>query len=252
MAEAKPEFSNFKEAFCAYHRCAPDAYLRKALFLSIPPSRRLLAIPIYLFNQSFFAIDFGILETLGEARTSDQFTGMLDELSSTSRLERSIRRGILGIRISGSRLMHSWEAVAPFVRAPDAVVERGTVTYNAPRPNPRFEPATDVESAGREIPLQAVVARRLHRAASDVTSGKPVELAARDAGLAGEAEFVRLLAQQAGSDPTLRWLLGQMQLTSRIQELERENTGLKVLLGDRELQLQRVRHEQKAPVVQAG
>ena len=248
MAEAKPEFSNFKEAFCAYHRCAPKAYARKALFLGIPPSRRLLALPIYLFNRSFFAIDFGILETLGEARTSDEFTGMLDELSSTSRLERSIRRGVLGIRISGSRLIHSWEAVAPFVRPPEARVDRGTVTPNAPRPNPRFEPTTGAEPAGREIPLQAVVARRLHRAASEVTSGKPVELAAHDAGLAGEAEFVRLLAQQAGSDPAMKWLLGQMQLSQRIHELERENTGLKVLLGDRELQIQRMRQEQSSPV----
>jgi hypothetical protein len=248
MAEAKSKFSNFKEAFCAYHRCPPEGFLRKALFYGIPPSRRLLAIPIYLFNRSFFAIDFGILEALAGARTAEEFSVTLDELTFTSRVERSIRRGFFGIRISESRLFDSWEAVAPFVRVPEESIEGGTVTPN-PRPNPRFEQATMDGPPGRETPLQAVVARRLRRATAEVTCGKPVELAAREAGLSGEVEFLRLLAQQAGSDPAMRWLLGQMQLARRVQQLEREVAGLHVIIGDRELQLQRLQQEQEVPTV---
>lgn len=230
MSEAKPEFTNFKEAFCAYHRCGPEGYLRKALFCGIPFSRRLLAYPIYLFNRSFFALDFGLLESLGEARNQDEFDGILDELSSTSRVERSIRRGVFGIRISGDNLLLEWDRVKAYVKPPPEVrTEPGKVT-----PRVLTERVSPSESASREGALPAVVARRLHRAASDVTAGKGVEAAARAAGLAGEVEFRRLLAQQAGSDPALRWLNEQLELGMRVKQLEDEVAGLRVLLGEKE------------------
>jgi len=238
MAEDKAQFGNFKEAFCAYYRCEPKAYARKALFVGIPASRRLLAVPIYLFNRPFFAIDVGIIESLGEARTSAEFSSMLDELCSTSRVERSIRRGILGIRVSGGKLMAQWELVADYVRKPVLSTETGKVT---PKAKPERPVAS--ESAARETALPVVVARRLHRAATDVTCGKPVDAAARDAGLAGEAEFRKLLAQGAGEDPALKWLQGQMVMAERLKELERDNAGLRVLLGDKELQIQRLKGE---------
>lgn len=238
MAEGKAQFGNFKEAFCAYHRCGPEAYVRKALFLGIPASRRLLAVPIYLFNRPFFAIDVGIIESLGEVRSAAEFSSMLDELCSTSRVERSIRRGILGIRVSGGRLIAQWELVAEYVRKPNPSTEAGKVT-----PKAKTERPAASEAAARETALPVVVARRLHRAATDVTCGKPVDVAARDAGLAGEAEFRKLLAQGAGEDPALKWLQGQMVMVERLKELERDNAGLRVLLGDKELQIQRSKGE---------
>ena len=63
MSDPVAQFRNFQEAFCAYHRCSPKVYARKALFMGIPFTRRLLAIPIYVFNRAFFAIDMGIIET---------------------------------------------------------------------------------------------------------------------------------------------------------------------------------------------
>ncbi len=237
MSAAKPEFKNFKEAFCAYHRCSEAAYTRKALFLGIPVTRRLLAYPIYLFNRSFFAIDFGILESLGEVRSEDEFTGILDELSATSRVERSIRRGVVGIRISGTRLMSEWDQVAKYVKPPESKAgELGRVT-----PRTTSERPVNSEVISRESPLPVVVARRLHRAATDVTTGKPMDQAALDAGLAGEAEFRKLLAQHCGEDPALRWLNTQVGQSVRIRELENEVAGLRVLLGERELLIRELR-----------
>jgi hypothetical protein len=237
MSAAKPEFKNFKEAFCAYHRCSEAAYVRKALFLGIPFTRRLLAYPIYLFNRSFFAIDFGILDSLGEARNEEEFTGMLDELSATSRVERSIRRGVIGIRISGTRLMAEWDQVAKYVKPPESRAgEVGRVT-----PRSSVDRPAASEAISREAPLPAVVARRLHRAAKDVTAGKPMDQAALDAGLAGEAEFRKLLAQHSGEDPALRWLNAQVEQSVRIRELENEVAGLRVLVGERELLIRELR-----------
>jgi hypothetical protein len=237
MSAAKPEFKNFKEAFCAYHRCPEAAYTRKALFQGIPFTRRFLAYPIYLFNRSFFAIDFGILESLGEARNEDEFTGILDELSATSRVERSIRRGVVGIRISGTRLMSEWDQVAKYVKPPESKAgEIGRVT-----PRTAAERPVNSETISRDAPLPAVVARRLHRAAKDVTTGKSMDQAAMDAGLAGEAEFRKLLSQHCGDDPALRWLNAQVEQSVRIRELENEVAGLRVLLGERDLLVRELR-----------
>lgn len=237
MSEAKPEFKNFKEAFCAYHRCPEAAYTRKALFLGIPFFLRPFAYPIYLFNRSFFAIDVGILDSLAEARSEEEFTGVLDELSATSRVERSIRRGVIGIRLSGTCLMAEWEQVAKYVRPPES--KAGEVGRVTPRTNAERPVAS--EAISREAPLPAVVARRLHRAAKDVTIGKSMDQAALDAGLAGEAEFRKLLAQHCGDDPALRWLNTQVEQSVRIRELENEVAGLRVLLGERELLIRELR-----------
>ena len=40
----------------------------------------------------------------------------------------SIRRGILGIRVSGGKLMAQWELVADYVRKPALRTETGKVT----------------------------------------------------------------------------------------------------------------------------
>lgn len=237
MSGGTAQFPNFKAAFCGYHRCRPEDYVRKALFHGIPPTRRLLAYPIYLFNRRFFAIDMGILESLGEARSAEEFSGILDELSSTTRVERSIRRGFLGIRVSGTRLMTAWEAVAAYVKAPEVEVpvvsvKRGGVDRSV------------VPEAGPKD-VSAVVVRRLRRAAAEITEGKPVEAAAREAGLTGEEEFVLLLSQQARVEPGLRWLSEQLRMRHRVEQLEKENAALKSILGEKDLELQRVRGEKK-------
>ena len=97
------------------------------------------------------------------------------------------------------------------------------------------------EAISREAPLPAVVARRLHRAATDVTTGKSMDQAALDAGLTGEAEFRKLLAQHCGDDPALRWLNAQVEQSVRIRDLENEVAGLRVLLGERELLIRELR-----------
>ena len=237
MSADKPEFKNFKEAFCAYHRCSEAAYTRKALFQGIPFYLRPFAYPIYLFNRSFFAIDIGILDNLAEARSEEEFTGVLDELSATSRVERSIRRGVIGIRLSGTCLMSEWDQVAKYVRPPAS--KAGEVGRVTPRTTIGLPVAS--EAISREAPLPAVVARRLHRAATDVTTGKSMDQAALDAGLAGEAEFRKLLSQHCGNDPALRWLNNQLEQSVRIRELENEVAGLRAVLGERDLLIRELR-----------
>ncbi len=118
MADQKPQFSNFKDAYCAYYRVTPEKYGESVLWRSLPLTRRLLALPILAFNRTFFATDLDIIRSLGPMQSSENFSLQLDELHAVNRLERNLRRGILGIRASGSRLMDLWKVVEPYVTPP--------------------------------------------------------------------------------------------------------------------------------------
>jgi hypothetical protein len=252
MAGDKVEYNTFKEAICAYYGWSADKYEKRLFFLAIPPSRRFLALPIYWFNRPFFAVDFGIIDSLGDSRSEDEFTGLLDELSGTTRVERSIRRGVLGIRITGTRLLAEWHKVAAYVKAPD-YLEKGTVTPKlATDRNDRVDRSGRLESPGKVDltervsegsmrDLSVVVLRRLRRAAADIGNGVPMEKAVESAGLAGETEFRQLVMAHGEGDPVLGRLREQFLLKERIRVLEAENGSLKSKLADREDQLYRLR-----------
>ena len=74
-----------------------------------------------------------------------------------------------------------------------------------------------------------------------------MEQAALDAGLAGEAEFRKLLAQHCGEDPALRWLNTQVEQSVRIRELENEVVGLRVSLGERDRLIRELRGAGSSP-----
>ena len=92
MAESKPQFANFKDAFCAYYRVPAEKYGRAVLWRSLPFTRRILAVPILWFNQTFFATDLDIIRSLGPIQSSENFSLQLDELHAVNRLERNLRR----------------------------------------------------------------------------------------------------------------------------------------------------------------
>jgi len=252
MAGDKPEYNNFKEAICAYYGWNPDKYGKRLFFRAIPPPPRILALPIYWFNKPFFAVDFGIIDSLGDARSEDEYAGLLDELSGTTRVERSIRRGVLGIRITGTRLLAEWHKVAEYVKEPDYLA-KGTVTPKLATDRnervdrsgrlERTERADRPERVGEGVAkdLSVVVLRRLRRAAADIGNGVPVEKAVASAGLAGEFEFRKLVMAHGDGDPVLGRLREQYLLKERIRVLEEENVKLKSTLADREDQLYRLR-----------
>ncbi len=252
MAGDKAEFNTFREAICAYYGWRPEKYEKRLFFKAIPPTRRLLALPIYWFNRPFFAVDFGIIDSLGDSRSEDEFAGLLDELSGTTRVERSIRRGVLGIRITGTRLLAEWHKVAAYVKEPD-YMGKGTVTPKLAtdrnervdrmgrleRPERGDRPERTGDGGARD--LTVVVLRRLRRAAADIGNGVPTEKAVESAGLVGETEFRQLVMAHGEGDPVLGRLREQYLLKERIRELEAENVGLKSRLADREDQLYRLR-----------
>ena len=274
MAETKPQFANFKDAFCAYYRVPEEKYGRAVLWRALPFTRRLLAMPILWFNHMFFATDLDIIRSLGPIQSSENFSLQLDELHAVNRLERNLRRGFLGIRASGSRLMALWKTVEPYVTPPDRSLPPQTrrpsespgsrpPTEPAPpngsqRPSPgAFRagawggaeplPATDVaiplpvNAPADPLDVSALVVRRLKRACDDLVSGIPLPEAVANAGLDSVPQFLRLLDANSSTQPNFRWLREQIHNADRLQQLEDENNGLKSVLAEQTVELARIR-----------
>jgi hypothetical protein len=229
----QPKFPNLRGAFCAYYRCKPEEYQKRAFFAGISAFKKPFILPIYWFNKPFFAVDFGVIDSLGDARTETEYEYALDELMGVNRVERSIRRGLLGLRVSERLLMILWRRLAPYIEAP--------VDHTPPmRPEANLQAAfggrmaETVASGPRE--LSPPTLRRLRVATEAIQSGVPVGQAATEAGFVSEAEFKEALSARAVSHDGSRWLLSQLQLGARVKELESDLADLKALLGEQQLQ----------------
>lgn len=238
MAKAPtPKFPNFREAFCAYYRCRPEDYQRRAFMRAMNPFKMVLGLPIYTFNKPFFAMDFGVVDSIGDARTESEFGFAMDELIGINRVERSIRRGLLGIRISGSRLKAMWETLKPYIEAPAAeaprvdaaVVPQDIIGRRAPEAGP----------AGAALAPQLV--RRLRSASDAVISGVPVAQAVAEAGFESEADFVAALRSRADVHGQSRWLLAQLELAGKLAALESELAHARSVIADQQVELSRLR-----------
>ena len=270
MAESKPQFANFREAFCAYYRVTPEQYARAVLRRSLPVSRRVLAWPILAFNRTFFATDLDIIRSLGAAYSEEQFALQLDELYAVNRLERNIRRGFLGIRASGSRLMNLWKTVAPYVApraaAPETTGNGGRSADDSRRTNggapveyTRASPAilrrvgrpngTEGAGAGGVAGEQAadamyssaVLLRRLKRACDDIALGVTPTEAVSKAGLENLAQLERLLEANSATNPSFQWMLGHLRQSEQLRVANEEVARLKVLLAEQAVELARGR-----------
>ena len=234
----QPKYGNFREAYCAYYRCRAQDFQKRAFFRAMGPFRRTLGLPIYWFNKPFFAMDFGIIDSVGDARTATEFDSAQEELMGITRVERSIRRGLLGIRISGPRLNAMWKRLSPYIEPPAevalaeavAVVPQTTISRRM----------VDGSPAPGDI-LTPHVIRKLRLAMEAVISGVPAAKAAEDAGFGRVADFTDALRNRAVSHEPSRWLLSQIELVARVRALEDEVAQGKNLIADQQMALSRLR-----------
>lgn len=95
---------NFKSAYCEEHGCRPDAFERHVFYRAIP-RLRLPLLPFFKgANNPRFIHDLEAIRAIGEARTSQEFVRVIEELGSMQSLDRDPVRIHLGLRISPTRL----------------------------------------------------------------------------------------------------------------------------------------------------
>lgn len=240
-----PQFSTFREAFCAYYRCRPEAFERKAFWKSVYRHALLFAIPIWLFNRRFFHADLEVIRQFGNCRSAEEFSVVTGEFSTTNRLERSIRRGKLRIRVSGTRLLALHDRLSRYVRphAPE-VISGYVVSGNALDQSPARsgDPTRGGESAPVRSEGSALVTRRLKQAHDELTTGRPLREVLRSAGYT-EDSLIEALDQNASGNPAFAWLRDYLRRERQLAKLETENAQLLRKVANLSMEIDRLRDD---------
>ncbi len=230
------QFENFREAFCAVYRCNPEDYGRQVFFRSMAPWRRPIARLILLTSPDVFAADFGLIDSLGDARTPSMCSSVLDELGSINMIERGFRRGLMGFRVSGGRLSDLYDSVQNHIREPEA-----QPTYTPKADDPAVA-RREERAAGREtLTSAAVMLRKLRQAHGELIRGIPPDEAARSTGFPSGAELLRHLAQHGGDHPEFKWISETIGRLGAVGQLEDENRRLKSMVADQGLEIARLK-----------
>jgi hypothetical protein len=221
--ETRKTFTTFKEAFCHRYGCPPEKFEGKVLFKCMQPFRAPLALPLWWFNKAFFATDIEAIQSVGITGRREAFAAALDNLYHANKLDRSIRRGILGIRVSGSRLMALRKDLDPWLDAPSHRIK-----------NTEIKPSTAPQ------PVRATVStRKLREVHTAVTHGAPIESAAEAQGFT-LPELREALAGHQG-EPAFAWLARHLGHEQRLAEAEAEITGLRAAMAAQSAELVELR-----------
>lgn len=211
MAESSPQFDTFKDAYCAAHGCAPDAYDRSVFRRCLYRHALFFARPVWWWNRYFFQPDFEVIAAIGRASTEDELRVLIDEFENLRNVERDLLHATLRIRISTTRLTETFQELLPLLK-----------------------PATPSPVTGRAVPVASdrdagdssvLLVRRLKRIHAEVVSGKPLDKAAVLAGLE-LSEIPGLLARHKEGRPELGWLEEYLAQMEQVAKLREENARL--------------------------
>lgn len=231
MADQSPQqFDTIREAFCAVHRCPPEAFEKKVLWFGLHRHAWLPAHWMWWFERDYFVDDLGAIRHMGDARSEPELQRASDDLENLKLVERSIRRGTLAIRVSATRTIRLLQPLVPLLKPLPSQTEilRPPANYNTPAGGAYARVGAAAE-AGPRNEGTALTIRRLKRLHADVVAGRDWKLALADSGL--EADRVDpLLADNAEGRPELVWLRQYLAEHRELLRLREENDRLKKAL----------------------
>ena len=230
MSNPASTFPNFKEAYCAVHRCTPERFTGHLLLRSVPPLFRPLAALTYRLNPSLFVAEIDVITQMGRSASGREIGSAISELDGLRRVERSFWRGI-GLRANGDRLLDAWAEVKSLIAKPDNSALPETPLL-APSAN-RASGDTPIAEPQRDRP--AVLQRKLRQLHAEITSGRSMTSVLSEMGMT-EAELMEMLDRNAEGNAPIAWLHRQLKTSQRVAELEAENRGLLKLLSQAGLQ----------------
>lgn len=222
--ESEPKFSTIREAFCAYYRCRADAFEHKAFWKTLYPHAVLPAIPIWLFNRRFFHADLETIRQFGACRNPAEFAAVMSEFSTANLLERTIRRGRLRIRVSGTRVLGMFNRLRDYLHPSDVeMIEEYVRHSNA------SESATTKKSVRMPTPSlkesPAVMLRKLRQAHEELVAGGDKNRVLERIGMTEDA-LLEALGIYGGGTPGLVWLRDGLLREQHLKRLELENAQL--------------------------
>jgi hypothetical protein len=237
MAEIGKQYSTFKDAYCAVHRCAPERFEQHVFWKCVFRQTLPLVWVFYLTKRDLFHPDVEAIESIGAASSLSELQLLIDEFENRHLVERSLRRRILRVRMSSFRLDRTFRSLAASLRPPEPVpVQLPKARPEAPRPaSPR--PAGGVstgESASEPREVRdggPLIVRRLRRLHAEVVAGRPVEQASINAGIP-PAELKAALAENKAGFADLVWLDEHLSLREEVLRLRVENDRLNRVTAD--------------------
>jgi hypothetical protein len=247
MAESTsiPQFATLRDAFCAYYLCSSEAYERKAFWKTLYPHAVLLAVPIWIFNRRFFHADLEVIRQFGDCRNAEECSAVMGEYATSNEMDRTIRRGNLRIRVSGTRLLGMFHRLSDYLvpSEMEQISDYVRSTNSANRTQARKNGAgVEVETEGsglrKENPAPAL--RKLKQAHEEIVSGRPIRDVLEGLGC-GQPVFLEALASHAASNPGFSWLRDRLLSEERLARLETENAQLNRTVARLSLELDQLR-----------
>ena len=220
-ATPAPKFDNFRDAFCHAYKCRQDRYESRLFFKSLFALRSLPALPIWWFNRALFAVDLDVINNLGRTGSSEEFANILRDLESANHIERSIRRGLMKIRINPEKLQRIREDIDSWIvpRVVVNVLEGAKVTMDA-APGIPVGPSRAASTSSRRL-------REAHR---DLTSGRPLAEILAQSKLT-EDELISEAREAGERVPEMRWLHEHLRHLQRLRVVEEEHEKLRRVLA---------------------
>ncbi|HTH46003.1 MAG TPA: hypothetical protein VMB21_00700 [Candidatus Limnocylindria bacterium] len=222
------QFGNVRDAFCARHRCTPAEFERKLFFRTLHPFRSLLALPIWWFNRNLFAIDLDLIQGVGRCSRKEECESLIEEFYNANQVERGFRRGMLSIRVSGTRVMEVWDQLSASILPPEAVDPLAGAVISAG--------SSALSPKGASV----VALRKLKQLHEAVTQGEPLEAVLSEAGLTRE-QFLEQLELNRASNAGFGWLRDQLEKERRLDRAEQMVTDLNQLTATQSLELAELR-----------
>jgi hypothetical protein len=103
--------STLLELYCTRHGRKPELFVEEAFVRCIVPWRRPLVLLVRWLDPDLFAHDRFVLEEAAKATSYDDVVSAVDLLHYRARREFSFWRDLLGLRISGRRLLDLADAL---------------------------------------------------------------------------------------------------------------------------------------------
>jgi hypothetical protein len=219
MAEApKKKYKNLREAYCGARRVRPQRFERSVFWKALLPHA---VIPTFFsfwwFERSLFQRDLEAIRSIGSARNERELDAAIEEYDNLNALERSVRRSILGFRVTGKRLYNIFVPLLDLVELPDAPLE---MDYKI-----RQNSSMDSRDGG------AAALRRLRRIHSEVVAGKELKQVLAELGASRE-EFRADLERYHANRPDLAWFWTYLTHEEELEALRQENNRLTKLTAD--------------------
>lgn len=213
MNVPSPQFDTLREAYAAVYNCRPEEFDHRVFWRCLYPHAGLLAWWMWWVEREFFRIDLETIEALGEARCGADIRRTINDLENYGRVERSLRRGRLMIRLSPSRLGRVLKPLLPLLK---------------PQP-PRPEPTATVTAApvpslteGVRRPIRRVdELKSLRRIHARIVAGTPLAEVLSESDW-DRTEFLGSLSGHAEAHPELAWLLSYIRLLDEVDALRAE------------------------------